>query len=422
MRVNEKGIALVSLIILITVFGALGVAAVRYLSQSTAGGIVELNRARAFYLAEAGVNDAFWELKYSEKLYGTSGDDYGLIDTRTVSFEGGLTGGYRASEDDNEILSRGMSGGTARELIQRVAVGGVNYSLYRYDSGGDFTIETGTEITGNVFTRSSVIVSTLSALDSSSVSFFLREGESVNYQGGGPFPAEILADEPEPPVLDVSWYDSLITEASSAPGGSPGQGAGGGGAGGPPGGSSERWGSRNLGEVELLNGDLRINTHSDISTVHDSSLVVVNGSVVIMPWAEIGDNIKIIAADGIRVSPNSRVGITEGRSGNLLYAGNGSIEIRDNSEVNGTILANSGCEVRKSEINGLVWADLIDIGNGVEIRGALWTNSITGNDLEEDSKVLDFREYLPAGMPIGLNVTWDVSTLERAENGWREKE
>ena len=65
---KEKGISLLILIIIIALVGITAVGLTTFLSQNIALSLVEKDRARALYLAEMGVADSFWELKYSEKL------------------------------------------------------------------------------------------------------------------------------------------------------------------------------------------------------------------------------------------------------------------------------------------------------------------------------------------------------------------
>jgi hypothetical protein len=253
-----------------------------------------------------------------------------------------------------------------------------------------------------MFTNSGLTVSNQASTDTSSVYIFLPEGETASYESGEPLPYDNLDTVPPPPVLSISWYDSLISEAASAPGG------------------AGVWGTKTLAEVELINGNLFILPLSLISTPHDRSLVVVDGSVTVLPWVAFGDNIQIIAAGGINFVSRARLGDTEGRSGNLLFARDGEIQIGNSVEVNGVILANSSCSVKRAEVNGLLWADDVEMDREAEIRGALWVNRINGDDLERDCKVLDFSDYMPASLPQGLSVNWGSGNLQLAENGWRE--
>ncbi|MCD6379340.1 hypothetical protein J7M07_02690, partial [bacterium] len=204
MGVDENGIALISLIILIALFGLLAAGVVGMLVQDSASHVVELNRARAFYLAEAGLNDSFWEIKYEEKLYGPPSEAYGVISERDVSFEGGITGTYRAVDSTGVIESSGSAGGVERDLRQSYNSAGKSYVLYRYGAAGPLNVLMHAQITGNVFNNGSVVVNNPASIDSNSVDLYLPSGESANYSGGQFFPFETISPIPDQPILNTS--------------------------------------------------------------------------------------------------------------------------------------------------------------------------------------------------------------------------
>ena len=67
---NQQGISLLVLIIMIVLVGIIALGITAFLIQNIALSLIEKDRARALYLAEAGLSDSFWELKIKENFMG----------------------------------------------------------------------------------------------------------------------------------------------------------------------------------------------------------------------------------------------------------------------------------------------------------------------------------------------------------------
>ncbi|MCD6380012.1 hypothetical protein J7M07_06180, partial [bacterium] len=258
---------------------------------------------------------------------------------------------------------------------------------------------------GNVFNNGSVVVNNPASIDSNSVDSCLPSGESANYSGGQLFPYETISPIPDQPILNTSFYDSLITKAASAAH------------------ADITWGTMQLTDTIYINGNLVIKKNNNITTSGTTSLVAVNGSVAVGQGVSISNGITIIARLGINISsPNVAIGVTTGRSGNLLFSRDGVIDIGQNALVNGVVLANFRCVVRKkSKVCGLVFAgNRVTVNEQSEISGVLWTNEILNGNIGKQAKIFEYQQYLPQELPRGVSCNWNTSPVKFTDNGFRE--
>ncbi len=414
---NNKGVALITLVLAIVIFGTLALAVQKLVSQNAESGVVDTDMARALYLAEAGICDAFWEMKHSEKLYGGPTQPLGTISARTVAFESGIQGVYQAVGDSGLIIASGVINGISRRLMQRIdPQQDAGYAVF-VGHGDGLSLKNSDEVTGRVFVNGDVVANNSANIDTNSVEFYLPYGCSASFSGGKLLPYTIVDPVPDPPSLDTSWFESFILQAASCAGG------------------DESWGDREIEGTVLINGDLEITEGSEITNIDANSIIVVYGSVTVRGGSTIADSIAMIAKGDIELSSMSghghghgnmhgiTVGSTTGRSGNILFAKEGELILGKNSTVNGVLISCrdlvTGLDVN---INGLVLTvGETSLKNGTVIRGAVWTGYFDNDSLDPDVKLYGDSELLPCPLPQGITNSWSAGAGEISMSGrWRE--
>ncbi|MBN2072155.1 MAG: hypothetical protein JW814_11930 [Candidatus Krumholzibacteriota bacterium] len=405
-RGNQSGMTLVTLAIMITIFGTLALAVQVLVSQSSASGVVALERARALFLAEAGLNDSFWEIKYSEKLYGPPSEGYGTISPQTVIFETGVVASFQAAESMDIITASGVVNGVRRSVRNEVESSGsvADYSIFQW-SDNDLTLENSSRVAGNVYGNGSIRV--YSGANISGAEFYVPEGESAYHIGGDAIPCTEMNPAPSTPQLDLSSYQAKIAEAAILPTG------------------NQSWGDRALAAEVLVNGNLTLGHHTDLTVSGSSALIVVNGNVTINHHSTLADNISIVASGIITLSGNSiEIGSTTGRSGNLLISTGNNIYLSQQAAINGAVITPNTCQVENhSTINGFVYAgDLFRLNGSIGINGAVWTEDFLDQSIPSGIEILGNTGYLPSPLPAGLTPpggNGGAATKELAGR-WRE--
>ncbi len=404
LRENNRGAALLTLIMAIVIFGTLALAVHAFLSQNIASGVVMLDRARALYLAEAGTSDSFWELKYGEKLYGGSGRPHGQIAPRTVTFDDGSSGSYEAYKETPFVTSAGTMNGLERNiLIEITAEKAQGYALFTSDEK-DVTFMRSTGIAGDMYANGNVTIRKPTMIREDRVTLFLPEGNKAHYTTGQLFPFITVHTAPGNPCLDTSWYDALIARASAEPGG------------------GMSIGSLQLGDSMFVNGDLTIADNSVVTAAAASSVVAVTGTITAGARTSIGDGIWFVAQDGITLSTRVTIGMTTGKSGNVCYAGHGAIDVGSRSTVNGSLIAVDKVVLRSmTRVNGLVYCGgtLRVVPGKVKMKGAAWVFGLESNQAPETTEILYQRGYVPEPLPPGL-VPPGGTRITRVPNSWKE--
>lgn len=402
MEKKQKGISLILLMMMVVFVGIMVVGIQAFLAENIRLSSVEKDRARALYLAEAGLSDSYWELKYSEKLYGLPSQPYGQIDEQTVNFYDGTSGTYSVPEPSDSIVSTG----TYKDVVRRLKVG-INYTSIRYcffsGSTNDFTFPRNVAVVGSVFVNGSVTVTTPTNIDTNQMKLYLPPGESANYSGGGDFPYTTIDPAPSLPDLNTSYYDNLLSIAATYPAG------------------DSNWGNRSLPETVWINGNLTVQQNKTISISGSYSIVVVTGGVNAGRNVKFSDDIEIIANNGITLGQNNEVGTTTGLSGNILFTKSSEITLGQGNTVNGSIVSNNNLEITKlSTINGFVYVkNSSDIKMDVTINGCIWGNNYTSNTVEQLVAINWNPNYIPSPLPEGVSDI-ESTIFALVSNSWRE--
>jgi hypothetical protein len=357
------------------------------------------------YLAEMGISDSFWELKYSEKLYGPPAQPYGQIDQQTVNFFGGTSGTYEVPEPTDSIVSTGIYGD-----ITRILKVGINYSTssqYVFFAGGlnDFTFDRNTELVGDAFVNGSVTVTTPSDIDTSQMTLYLPSGESASYSSGGGFPYTTINPAPTLPDLSTSYYDNLISLAQSQPPG-----------------NLWVWFDVAIGDTVLINGDVVLAWNVDVTTTGTSSLMVVTGNLYAFWNVTFSDSIQLIVNGVVSFNQNCSIGTTTGGSGNLLYSNSQYVSLGQGNTVNGAIVSNNNLVINRScTINGLIYVkNQASVDRNTSINGCIWSNNFASNRTGRNLILNWNPDYLPSPLPPGVSQPGSAGTFTLVQNSWKE--
>ncbi len=400
---EKRGVSLLILIIIIALVGITAVGVTTFLSQNIALSSVEKDRARALYLAEMGVADSFWELKYSGKLYGLPSQPYGQIDAQTVNFGNGTSGTYVVPEPDDSIVSSGTYKGITRQVKVGIENLATSYAFFAASSN-DFTFAKNCQVVGNCFINGSVEVKTPTNIDTLQMTLYLPSGETATYSGGASFPFTTKDPTPTLPDLDLTHYNNLLSLAASQPSG------------------DSTWNSdRVLPDTILIDGDLTIKKNKNITTAGSSSLVAVNGTITIGKNVNIADSIQFIAKWGIYCAANITVGSTTGRSGNILFTKRDNLKLGNNNTVNGSVLSNKALQINQgSEVNGFVYAGTQStVAKNVTINGSFWGHRFTDDKIKQGSSIIWNSGYIPSPLPPGVS-SIESSSISFVQNSWQE--
>ena len=259
---NQQGISLLVLIIMIVLVGIIALGITAFLIQNIALSLIEKDRARALYLAEAGLSDSFWELKNKGKLYGPPTQPLGQIDQQTINFSDGTSGNYQVPQPVDSIVSTGTYNG----IVRKVKVG-INFSPKDYVlfSGkvGDFDFANRCLVEGNVFVNGNVVVELPANIDTTKMKLYLPKGNIAKYEDDSDFPYISLESPPSLPSLDIYYYDSLLAIAGMQLDG-----------------DIDWQGTQNFSSgVIYINGNLNIQATATISAISGPCTVVVSGRI-----------------------------------------------------------------------------------------------------------------------------------------------
>jgi hypothetical protein len=406
---NQQGISLLVLVIMVVLVGIAAVGITAFLIQSIALSLSEKDRARSLYLAEAGLADSFWELLNSRKLYGPPSQPFGQIDQQTINFFDGTNGAYLVPQPNDSIVSTGTYNSIVRKVRVKLSLSPKDYVLFSGEKG-DFRFAQRCQVEGNVFVNGNVRVRLPSNIDTTKMKLYLPKGNSAQYENGRYFPYISLEPPPFLPALDTYYYDSLLVFAQKFPR------------------RDTTWnGSIFLpGSAYFINGNLTIRSRASISCAGSSCTIVVTGRIRMIgnQLILVGNNIRFISGEEISLQGNNiTVGLTTGRSGNLLYS-NKVITIYNTNLINGSVVSPQIVSIGdRAIVNGFIYAgNTAQVGQQVSLNGAIWagnfSDEITVGTTGSRVNFIWRGDYLPSPLPRGIaEVKPNVKLLA---NSWKE--
>ena len=410
---NQNGISLLMLTILIVLVGIIAIGITVFLIQNLALSLTEKDRARALYLTEAGLADSFWELKNNEKLYGLSDQPFGQIDQQSVVLFDGTTGTYEVNKPTDSIVSIGAYKGIVRKVRAKIILVPKDYVLFSGEKR-DFRFARSCQVEGNVFVNGNVTVGRPSNIDTTKMKLYLPKGNTAEYESGSGFPYISLESPPTLPPLNSYYYDSLLGVAGM---------------------QQPRdilWQQSQLLDpgVIFINGNLTIRVNNAPISISSlgATIVVVTGKVTMISKKNrsilIGDNAEFVAKGEIELQTSEiKIGLSTGRSGNLLYS-NSMVVINDKNLINGGVVSPEMLTIgNQATVNGFIYAgNIAQVRRRVIINGAVWAGNFSdGTILGTTGNRVDFiwrGDYIPSPLPRGIAEI--QPSVELVANSWKE--
>jgi len=369
-RYGRKGFILIMSVILllsITVIAASFIALVTTRTRAASSG---LDSAKAFWLAEAGIQQAAYRLKTDAAYRDTPTNITGSLASGTYA----VTVSKRTGETVYDVSSAGTAGIT-RNIAQTltVTVGwGKQFTDYGAFAGaGSISMKNSAKITGDAYTAGSVTTSNTSSVTGK---VYANSG-SGNYTRV-PLPSPPLAS----PVLDTTYY---VTEINTA--------------------KTYASGNKTYNTLALAGGTVYVNGKVTAKNITGPGTVVSNGNFT-LNGGSVGTNITIISNGTLSISSNSSVG-----SGAVLYAKTAVSSIASNVNIDSAAIITPGTVSISSNItfSGVILSGgNVTIGSNTVINGAVasgGTISMTGS-----GQIVQNKNKLPPQMPNGVETVTQV--------------
>ncbi len=311
---GKKGNILTTFIIIVAIASIVGAfmfvltARVRELPTKKA-------QAKAFYIAEAGINKAIWYVSTPIED-GGMGQGYRI----TASTETFGDGQYIYSVLDGPttgsilIIATGEAFGvskTIEQLLNSSASSTASFEFAVYSSS-NLTMSGAGTINGPVFSAGNI---TLNGATNISGPVKILEGNYYKKNGVNQ-PATTVSTPPPMPTIDRSPYDELLSQAASQPAGN--------------------MSISGAGNYYLNGGTLYVNGNLNISgarSIRGGGTIVVTGNVNMSGSGIIDSNTKIIAGNNLSLSGSHVV-----NSNSVLFAGN-NIDLSGAGDITGSVIA-----------------------------------------------------------------------------------
>ncbi len=353
------------------------------------------DRLKALYIAEAGLNKAFWYLS-TPTSQGGRGAGWRTAGT-SESYGGGLytisvltSGGTR----EITISSSGEYDGSVRKVQEKMQIDSMpaafDYALF---SNSDLNLSGSVHISGDLYGNGDVRMTGSCNVDNGKV-YYSEDGSvsgsgSTHFEDGGT-PAPV----PEMPALDTSPYDSEIAIAQSVPAG-----------------NKSYTGSSDIylnGATIYVNGDLAI---SGSGTIHGPGAFVTTGTINISgSRSSDGSEIKFISSGALSISGSSSMPNSSFYSkNNLSVSGSGRFVV--GSFITEKDLSMSG----SCTLQGMGYAKgAAKFSGSLQIIGSLVSQSVSG--LSGSISVTYDRDSLPDSAPAGFS----SQKLKKVKGTWKE--
>lgn len=363
MKSNEKGNLILTFILLVSA-SAILLSFLYIITGRTRDIASEQNRAKAFYIAEAGLQKAIWYLSAPTGIggRGSSWRTGGL----TEIFAGGQYSLIVADSPNQSITitSTGEINNTARTVQEQLSSSSLpsafNYALY---TNGNITLKSSTVVKGDLFANGNI--TTANSSNHPTGESYVTSGHTVN-GASGTVPDPI----PAMPTLNTTFYDQQIALAQSASGG-----------------------NQNLSNIDLAGSTIYVHGNVSISgNITGGGAIVASGSVSIN-GATISPNTTIIGNGEMSLSGNTNI-----QSSSILYSPD-EISISGSSRISGSVLSNEISVSGNTTIYGILysWDETISLSGSVFVYGSVVnpaSSSYSGNfTIEFDSS------YLPIAPP-----------------------
>lgn len=381
MRQGKKGFVLALSAILLLSLSVIVAAFLFLVTTRARTAAAGLDSAKAFWLAEAGIQQAVFKLKNDVNYRTTPKDLDGSLGEGAYS----VTVTASTTVPDNwSAVSTGTKDAVTRTITQTLSLRSVgwagqftNYGVFAGTGNSNITLRNAGTITGDAYAGGTVRTDNTSSVT----------GTVYATSGSGNYTRQPLPDPPiTMPNITKKWYDGVMSTASTYPK------------------SDATYTSLDLtGKILYVNGKV------DITNVTGAGTIIAVGNCTVS--GTVGTGVNIISNGSLSFGANSQVWPE------TLFYGRNSVEVMNAGIVmDKTAILSPGYInlAGGAKISGVLFAQ----GNISLSAGAVVTGSVAaGNNVTVDAAaVIQDTEQLPQKLPIGV-IGKELSVLL---SDWRE--
>lgn len=372
LRRDQRGFVLVISVIILVSLTVITTAFVMMLTARTRAAAAELDSAKAFWLAEAGIQEAVYKVMNDLAYRDEPVDMTASLGSGTYT----VSAVKQSGKTVYDISSTGTSGSMSRTITQtaKFSLSGWSeaFNSYAAFAKKGVDLRDSTKIYGDAYTLG--IVSTTKS--SKVTGTVYADTGSGNYTRL-PLPDPLLAM----PELDTAYYDIFIATAKTYP-----------------------KGNKTYATLNLAGGTVYVNGTVTATNVTGAGTLVATDTFTLGPGA-VGDGVTIISAGQLSFPQNSSIGLDAVLySSSRIYLGDANVAM------NGASLITPGTVeiISSGKNNGVIFSggDII-LGRSVSIGGTVVSGgTIT---MKQSSSIVQSSSYLPSHVPHGFKT--DVSVI-----------
>lgn len=383
---NKKGNLLITFILIVSLAAVVG--SISYLTAiSIKTTRYVLDRQKAFYIAEAGLEKAIWYFK-TPIGDGGKGEDWRTTGSTESFSEGSYTfyvGG--AIGGDVTITSEGTYQGKTRTIQVRYHQYSPGYD-YAVFSRQNIQLKNNATVYGDIFADGDVDVAVKAKVLNGVI--ITTEGHVVT--GSGVYTIGTMPDPiPTTPIIDTTYYYTEIATALA----------------------SSTVDYTYNGSLNLAGSTIYANNNINIEgTIIGPGALVAGNDIYITGTTTIGQDIEFIAGHDLEFENGCAID-----DDNNMFADN---RIYMNNNINGdklTIICSHEVEIRNNSIvTGLIFAGQLSLYNNVDFSGNIQTEGLVSDNIFGNNSTITYSaDYLPSDPPPGVTAEYNLE-----KNSWKE--
>lgn len=374
----KKGFVLIVSVIILISLTAIAAAFISMLSVRTRAARALQDSAKAFWLAEAGIQQVAYKLKTDANYRNNPANISGSLGGGTYA----VTVVKRANQTIYDTTSVGTSGSMSRTItqVETVTVGGwiKQFTDYgAFSSYGGVSLENNSSITGDVYT-----MGTVATAKNAYVSGIVYANSGSGNYTRMPLPSPPLTF----PSFDASYYNAQINTAKSYPAG-----------------------NQTYSNISLAGTTLYVNGTATATNITGPGTIVSTGNFTIGSGT-IGPDVKIITNTTLSFSKNAHV-----LSGAVLYA-TGNVTVSNPGVIvdNAALLTPGSVAVSGNlSYNGVIFCgsdfNSTSGSQSMTITGALVSGGVIS--MSKSDRIVQNSALLPVSIPAGLESGGSTTTV-----------
>jgi len=383
---NKKGNIIITFILIITLAAIVG--SISYLTATSIKTTrYVLDRQKAFYIAEAGLEKAIWYFNTpigeggKGEDWRTTGSTESFGEGSYTFYVGGLIGG------DVTITSEGTYQGKTRAIQVRYHQYSPGYD-YAVFSRQNIQLKNNATVYGDIFADGDVDVAVKAKVLNGVI--ITTEGHVIT--GSGVYTIGTMPDPaPTTPVIDPTYYYTEISTALA----------------------SSTVDYNYNGSLNLAGSTIYASNNINIEgTIIGPGALVAGNDVYITGTSTIGQDIEFIAGHDLEFQNGCAID-----DDNNMFADN---RIYFNNSITGdklTIICSHEVEIRNNSIvTGLIFAGQLSLYNNVAFSGNIQTEGLVSDNIFGNNSTITYSaDYLPSDPPPGVTAEYNLE-----KNSWKE--